>query len=940
MVKKKRVIKERLNQMYCFGTEPHELISCLKECKKKLIIAGAKADNLPRTLPQKLYFLSTLQPKARLVIQTWFRTNVLFPEVDEPEKILDQLLLKERNENNKIEASKPLWRAILGFYVSQSCPEIIERFLNDESVLTSHDDVEEYTESLPEHQVVNVTEDDIEQCLLISQGLNDLPPDRILPMFVAGLVDTLNGEQEAASAWKEKLSTHAIPMAQKFESILTEFELTHTRREANGLEVSSAEFITTEDMNDFVVDSIAFIGVVTKLLPNDAFFVSPIALLINDKVWSISEEQAKILYPHRGEVVGFINNYTKSFSQGELGVWLSEHRPSDKPAQYVLADYQSRVYPVVRIPHLSSTPDSVRAWLLTQYQPHDESPAIFLLDDGVALRLPSDLSDPRKYDFDVPLDSYRKLACIELHSQKTTIVTQLPVASEKYDCAPAGTWIKRLMKLNHSSTNFPVFNKTHLKNLTHFITEHEPESNAYLRALAHLEQIADSRELLDDMVQRLLKLPVIDAQINIEKKAILADYESEQEQLRQAIASLADKKAQLESEIDKQKKHLKTEIEKSKKVIRQQEAELDWRIRQTFENASQAGIETLAQTALFRALVADVTVSVSQPEFIVKPESAIATALSIPQPESYLSPIATEITSKNQLLTVMEEQATATGLSETLLSGIVAAANVIPIVGLLGKNTKKALSAIANVFSGGVRGEVSIHGDLFSISDLMKSPVLVRSVENTCSMTLGDFLLYQQDNRLATVVELRGFNRMPPETLLPELSDCQISDEQASGFCWVDQHQTLRHLSISQPILFVLTFAVGKSTFPLQGPSARRLPMFLTESIWGDEQPANSNTDITPAYVTSVLWQSLYTSIRQSNAHHYNEQQVLQTTLKSFHYSDEKSQAITKLVFESGRSTSEKIVSDIEPLAPTLTNYAREVTQGEAAAVLDCLFQS
>lgn len=204
----------------------------------------------------------------------------------------------------------------------------------------------------------------------------------------------------------------------------------------------------------------------------------------------------------------------------------------------------------------------------------------------------------------------------------------------------------------------------------------------------------------------------------------------------------------------------------------------------------------------------------------------------------------------------------------------------------------------------------------------------------------GGFLLHQQDNRLATVVELRGFNRMPPETLLPELSDCLNSDEQASGLCWMDQHQTLRHLSISQPIIFVLTFAVGKSTFPLQGPTAHRLPMFLAESIWGDEQPANNTTDIAPTIITSVLWQSLYTSIRESNAHHYNEQQILQTTLKSFYYSDEKSQAIAKLAFESGRSTSEKIVSDIEPLAPTLTNYAREITQGEAAAVLDCLFQS
>jgi NADH dehydrogenase FAD-containing subunit len=41
-----------------------------------------------------------------------------------------------------------------------------------------------------------------------------------------------------------------------------------------------------------------------------------------------------------------------------------------------------------------------------------------------------------------------------------------------------------------------------------------------------------------------------------------------------------------------------------KKALRQQEAELDSRIRQTFEQASQALRETLAQTALLRTMIA------------------------------------------------------------------------------------------------------------------------------------------------------------------------------------------------------------------------------------------------------------------------------------------------------------------------------------------------
>lgn len=59
MAKKQRIISDRLNKMYCFGTEPHELVRCLQECKQKLIRNGAKADNLPKG-PEKNITFSTL----------------------------------------------------------------------------------------------------------------------------------------------------------------------------------------------------------------------------------------------------------------------------------------------------------------------------------------------------------------------------------------------------------------------------------------------------------------------------------------------------------------------------------------------------------------------------------------------------------------------------------------------------------------------------------------------------------------------------------------------------------------------------------------------------------------------------------------------------------------------------------------------------------------
>lgn len=56
MAKKKNIISDRLGQMYYFGTESHELIRCLQECKQRLTRNGAKADNLPKGPEKRLHF--------------------------------------------------------------------------------------------------------------------------------------------------------------------------------------------------------------------------------------------------------------------------------------------------------------------------------------------------------------------------------------------------------------------------------------------------------------------------------------------------------------------------------------------------------------------------------------------------------------------------------------------------------------------------------------------------------------------------------------------------------------------------------------------------------------------------------------------------------------------------------------------------------------------
>lgn len=262
MAKKKCIITDRLDQMYTFGIEPHVLNQCLKECKQKLTRNGAKADNLPKGLEKILYFLRMLPPKARPVVSDWLRENLTFPEPNDPQTVLEDLLEAESNAE-EIELCKPLWREILGFYISSDCPEIITRFLNGEEIDLLQRDVSDPL-------TINVTDEDIKQCALISQD-NEIPvPERIIPLFVGGLVDVFKGTRAADNPWRTKLSEHSLPLAQKFGELIDQFEASYGLKTVAGVSVIKASPVVSKEIDD-TMDEVMFIGKVSALTTSGAF---------------------------------------------------------------------------------------------------------------------------------------------------------------------------------------------------------------------------------------------------------------------------------------------------------------------------------------------------------------------------------------------------------------------------------------------------------------------------------------------------------------------------------------------------------------------------------------------------------------------------------------------------------------------------------------------
>lgn len=932
--------KQRLSFMYGLGAEPHELSRCLKESRAQLITAGARAGILPIGMEREILFLAALQPKAESVICQWFRNNAVFADGDD---FLESLEAIQATQSGELEASsaKPLWRVILKAFVQQQRPPAISIFLaGAEIALQSTKAKCADTQNTP---AIEVTDQDADLCLTIAEGKYIPNPARAVPTLIAGIVAAVRGEDEVAAKRRAELDSHPSPLGKKLGSALSLFETISSASRMGSLAGKKAKTLAQGKI--YRPDGLPFLGVVKKVLPTGQIFVSIAGLLIDGELVEVLPAQAKQLFPSSGDATAFPSSFPKPFAEGEIGVWTAEHNSPEKSTQYVINGHLSRVYSVVRLPHPSHEPDAVRQWLLEAYKPHGKNFPVFLLSDGLALRLPGDLLDPGKFNFDMPLDSYQGLCPIELPVSRMAVVTELPIASHKYDCAPAGTCIKRLLKQRKESEGFPVLTKLQLQSLADFASASvtDPGYRSHMRALDSLEDLAALKNFLNEAVGQMLELPEIKSRIDEEKAGVIAAYTADQEDLRQKIASMAAQKRQLEAELESQKKASLSEIERLKKSVRQQEAELDKRIKSTFEKASEAGLETLAQASLLRAIIAGKGTPAALPESQDRRDSPAPARIS-QLPATLCLHEGAELASKRQLRRAIEITAAASGLSETMLVSAVAAARASPVIGLVGNRARKVTSILANMLADGVLCEATVTGDMFSISDLMKSAVLVRAGGQSWPATLGDFLEHQQAAGRPSLVELRGLNRAPPETLLPELAEQHLDDGGAGGICWTDKAGCPRLTLISSPTIFALTFVAGKSTFPIMhGPLAIALPVFHVDAMWGDEENSDPAAVPVPTRVALSAWLSLVhevpvEGIGAAASDYYGPKKKLQLAAGSLGFPEAKAGAIGLLAFFAGRLPSTGIKADVKLWAPDLLAYVKETDDGSEAGLLSSIF--
>lgn len=840
------VANQRLKLMFTDGPDDHELRRCISAIKKKLVAAGAKADNLPTKAEQIVEFVARLRPRAMDAVREWFRENA---SPADSAQLTDALATIELGVSTSEAASlgKEFWRAVLLEFAKADVAPGVKNFLGGkqpEAVVETETSAS--SDAMPSRLT---TSEDVEACLAIASGNQTTYAGRFLPTLVSGIISALSGDHAEADKVATIFEGDADPLVKKFSNVVLSLGARRICSTNSGFQVRERRNFTDLELDD--PQAYPVFGHVKSVLATGQIFVRVTGLVIDGDLVVLSSDQARELFPIYGDVTGFSNVVGGGWKASMEGIWRVEHRSSEKSAHYVIVEELARAYQVVPVPFNSNDPDAIRGWLTTSYKERDETLPVFQTLDHLIFKLPGGASNPAKFNFDIPLDSYTSHPAARTADGRVVSIAPFPASAQRFDCAPATTWVKRLLREGTAVGGFPVLTKAQVGALVDFVSSNADPSttSSYRRAQVSLEASFDTRAGIEEAISLLLEIPRVKEAIEHEKKAAVEALRQDKEGLASEVEDLLSKKRELLSEIEKQRKSHQTELERLKRAAHSQELDLERRMKAVFERAGKDGIETLAQMSLIRALLSPGTpTAVQHMSQSAPPAPVIPVNVAIPE----TNPL--PLTTASELRRAINRTAGATGLGDMLLSSVVSACITTSVVGLMGGRRGRVTTALADTLAGGVTCEVSITGDMFGIGDLMKAPAVVRALGSTSALSLGDFLDLRNEAGCASVIELLGVNRAPPETLLPEL--LALGQAPQPGIGWIDKKGEIRCTRFAGPTVFLLSFVGGKSTFPIPAALASAIPLIQVDHGWLGED-ITTYAPARPSIVKTAGWRGL-----------------------------------------------------------------------------------
>lgn len=325
--------------------------------------------------------------------------------------------------------------------------------------------------------------------------------------------------------------------------------------------------------------------------PNGIAFLKPLSFYTNDgSLYQCTAQEWLDLLPNEGNIIWYgLRNSKRHLQQGEYGVFsIRDVNDSTKSIKYAVDEFQYQAYPIIDCPLTIKDLDKLRSWFV-QNQMVISNNAAYVRISGNHLLKPIvlsngniDLEKPVEVFTDSPfISTANKLFCEHLGKSELNI-----------DLSSPEVFLKKF--LNRNSEPFKAIPRDVLALLSDELkaTKEGFTAEKVKQLLFYIDEISEKRDAVDLFVAQFQKTDIVKGAIERQISEAVEKSSKEIEAINSKI-----------KELQKTRDNLIKSVEKEQEKHKKERQALYSDIKSTFERGMADGRKTLAEAALFGAIL-------------------------------------------------------------------------------------------------------------------------------------------------------------------------------------------------------------------------------------------------------------------------------------------------------------------------------------------------
>lgn len=556
--------KNRLIFLFRIGVGKDQIRKFLDERKSPLTLQGASYRRRKDTPQGNVDFLLSLPDKALPVVKKWFLEHIEADDALLPEALVAQFQAMEREEDSRNpESLKSYAQQGLKYLLQDDPPGVWLAFLR-----TRIGEEAEREDALATE--AEATEPDTAEA-------QQTP--------ILGIIRSVNQDDcDVARSYLEQV---------KSPELRTELDqlLIRHRGRSRLSETSPRQLRTLTSVAGVDPERVAVLLHRSRHTePDQPIFPAIRGMAMEGALYSLSAKQAHELFENDC-VIAFPNQKGARIPQdGELGVWFVERFLTEKPIKFRLRKPAEALYVVVPLAAAYEDFDMVRNAIRNATLDPWIRP-VFRLSKGGYLHLPPEIQSRSRLN--EPLQYFSDLPVWDVHGMRV-VLGPLPQPDGEYDCADLSVVTARILRESDARRQLPALTAAQVGLFIDALraTDAGLTKSRLDRIALDFEHYVASGGNLEQIVEQVLTSKPIAAVIEAAKRTAV-------EQELVARKDLQEQRKRLEKEC----KDLKDRRDGAADDARKMAEQVRMAVRRAFERARASGVKSLADVAVFGALL-------------------------------------------------------------------------------------------------------------------------------------------------------------------------------------------------------------------------------------------------------------------------------------------------------------------------------------------------